>query len=187
MSFTLFDLAFWKDFLANLFSTLLGVIAGVPVAIWVSGLEQRKHEREKKKKVLQLLFGELLQNLTVLSGWRQSKDKTLELLLMDSFLKFELWQSFSGGGELAWIKDPELISDISLAYSMVRHVSRVSDNFEQLQKNQILLQGRPLLYFERAVDEAVFEIRRVLKTITWHRTKRSWWQRHLGYVNLYAS
>lgn len=99
------DLSFWSNFLSNLLATFAGILVGVPAALWVGGIQERSLEKEKRKKILRLLYGELLRNLTMLSGWKGSSDKTLETLLMGSFLETELWKSFADSGELSWLKD----------------------------------------------------------------------------------
>ena len=48
-----FDLAFWKDFVSNGLSTLLGVLFGIPVALWLDRLiSSRRHAQEMEQACL---------------------------------------------------------------------------------------------------------------------------------------
>jgi len=41
-----FDTTFWQSFLSNALATFLGVIIGIPVALWISQYRERKTEKE---------------------------------------------------------------------------------------------------------------------------------------------
>jgi hypothetical protein len=42
--------SFIQDFISNWLATLLGAMIGVPLALWVSGIQERKIESGKKNK-----------------------------------------------------------------------------------------------------------------------------------------
>jgi hypothetical protein len=50
---------FTQDFIANALATFLGVLAGIPVALWLDRLQQRRHETASTTNILTLLRAEL--------------------------------------------------------------------------------------------------------------------------------
>lgn len=77
-----FDIAFLKDFVANLAATLLGVAVGIPVALWIdrflSGRREAKEsakqgaiETQRKNQFLQMLFEALDKNLQLVQQMEQ--------------------------------------------------------------------------------------------------------------------
>ncbi len=73
----MFDLEFWRNFLSNALATFVGIIIGIPVALWINRIQQRISDASetqrlateataKKRKILKLLSIELRQNKGVL-------------------------------------------------------------------------------------------------------------------------
>ncbi len=62
-----------------------------------------------------------------LVGLDKSKNKLGESLLLFATLKNEAWKAFSDGGELEWIKNPELLDHIAEAYYSIRSVMQLSE------------------------------------------------------------
>jgi hypothetical protein len=117
--------SFVQNFLANWWATFLGVIIGIPIVLWTTKYQEVIVEKERKGKILRLLNEELLVNLGQLSGWQKSDIKNFEALTLGGMLKDDTWKAFSDGGELEWIKDPGLLSDLSWAYGSIRAVAYV--------------------------------------------------------------
>ena len=166
-----FDFSFWQAFISNAAATLVGVALGIPVALWISRYQERSSEKERKKKILKLLFDELLSNQAVLSGWSKSNDKVGESRLLSAFVKNESWRAFSDGGELQWIKDPQLLNIISDAYFRIRSVSQMSDKhygmlMVNLENYSISTVNNVYHYLERSIDEATDAIDKALKEIS---------------------
>ena len=67
-----FDVAFWQAFVSNLFSTIIGVVLGIPAALYLNSVIERAYEKEKKKRILLLIWVELGGVLFELSKWRLS-------------------------------------------------------------------------------------------------------------------
>jgi hypothetical protein len=131
-----FDISFWKDFSSNALSTFVGILIGIPVALWVSNYQNKVEEKERKKKILRLLKHELFMNLGKLSRWKKDENKIIiasELLI---FLKTEYWNAFSDGGELQWIKDPVLLSEIAEAYNFIRMISNTANEYANFVQTQ---------------------------------------------------
>lgn len=122
---------FQEGAMGNLFATILGVVVGIPIALEISRRQQNaqiqvaefdRHEEEtkRKRKVLTLLRGELLQN------WEdiQAKRKPIEIggkrQVRTNSLRDEMWAAFSDGGELQHVNSPEVLAAISNAYYEIR-------------------------------------------------------------------
>ena len=127
--YALLDFAFWQAFVSNAAATLVGVVLGIPIALWISRHQAKTEEKERKKKILTLLYDELLADRDVLFGWHDSQDQKSEARILSAILRYESWKAFSDGGELGWIRDPGLLNTISEAYFMIRSVSQLSDRY----------------------------------------------------------
>ncbi len=130
----IFDFPFWKDFLSNALATFLGALVGIPIALWISRYQAKIEEKERKLKILRLLKHELLMNFGKLTRWDTSVNPisiTSELCI---FLKTEYWKAFSDGGELQWIKDPELLSMIAEAYNFIRMIVELSNRYLDIEQ-----------------------------------------------------
>ncbi len=130
-------LEFQESTLSNYLSTIAGVIAGIPVALWLSSLQQRQQEgkdrhakeiehRERKRRILVLLEEELQYNKTMLLT-RAEAEKRQEAVSPFLGMKNDLWITFSTSGELEWIDDVQLLNCMSLAY----YHTRLIINLEQ--------------------------------------------------------
>lgn len=137
----LWDSRFLIDFTSNWLATLLGVIIGVPVALWVSRYQEKKTEEEKKRKILELLREEINVNWQIIKVWFK-KPITGEVFTLSLDIKVELWKSFSDGGELEWIKDTELYTDLSDAYYITLKIKNSADKYFQSTLNYSTTQGR---------------------------------------------
>jgi hypothetical protein len=137
---TLPQSAFRDAFLGNWLATIVGVIAGIPIALWLSRMQQseqdkeeaRKHDDEalaRKRKIIRLVKKELVYNLNILQS--QTEQMFITQLVIN-LAKDETWNSFSDGGELQWINDLALLDLCSSAYHQIRAA--------------ILLQERLLIY-----------------------------------------
>jgi len=168
MNFFIF--VFWQAFVSNAAATLVGVAIGIPVALWISHYQEKSSEKERKKRILRLLFNELLVNQTVLSGWHDSIDQKGEARILSAVLRYESWKAFSDGGELEWIKDPGLLDTISEAYFMIRSVSQMSDKYYGMlmvdwEQVSTLTYKSVYNYLEKSVNEAIESLDKALKEI----------------------
>ena len=127
-----FNLEFCQSFISNAFATFIGAGLGVLGALWLGKHQEESSEKERKKKILDLLFNELLINLSQLSGFQKSQTKHRDALTLSALLRNESWRAFSDGGELEWIKDPKLLDNLSDAYYAIRSVMNLSDKYCQV-------------------------------------------------------
>jgi hypothetical protein len=79
-----FSIEFWQSFVSNTFATFIGAGLGVLGALWLSGYQEKSSEKERKKKILRLLFHELLVNTSYLSGFQKSQTKYREALTLSA-------------------------------------------------------------------------------------------------------
>jgi hypothetical protein len=124
---------FRDSFLGNLFATVIGVIAGIPIALWVSRVQQNNQEnaekvskereaKERAIKILRLVKKELEFDVNQLKKQAKGIAEFKEGFITTDGQKDELWNAFSDGGELQWINDLQLLDTISMAYYDIRRV-----------------------------------------------------------------
>ncbi|MCJ7531546.1 MAG: hypothetical protein MUO64_11020 [Anaerolineales bacterium] len=129
LGYSYYGSSFIQNFWSNWLSTLLGVIIGVPILIWVSGIQERKIEKERKEKILKSLYGELVYCKIELDRMVDREIIKLESGVLSSILRKEIWNAYSDGGELEWIKDVSLIAQIADSYYSIRAVSDLADRY----------------------------------------------------------
>lgn len=164
--------AFRDGFLGNLLATIIGVIAGIPIALWVSRLQQdeqekieieikKREETERTIKVLSLVKKELEYNLDQLRKQKQGLSNHKEKFLPIDGQKDELWNAFSDGGELQWIKDLQLLDKISMAYYDIRRVIHLEKMLLEAKRPQnyiadlVIYRGDWLLEINQEVTESI--------------------------------
>jgi hypothetical protein len=160
----------WENFLPNFLATMLGAIVGIPIAIGIHNQQEAKKERLQKEKIIPILREELLVNLTQLSSWQKSKSQKLETVYTSIFLEDSAWAAISDSGELAFIKDVDILKKISHAYSTVRTVKQLSERYMDLvhlsdQKERELLQTPVAYLISRGIDTAIEDVSIALKSI----------------------
>jgi len=167
-----FNIDFWRDFVSNGFATLLGVIIGIPIALWLSNFQNYKEEKERKKKILSLLKEELLVNIGPLSRWKNSSENfMIESISLLVFIKIEHWAAFSDGGELQWIKDPNLLGNISEAYNYLRMMKDLCNKYFVILPLQKYDQSKEsikevMFLIERGIEETMIEIQNAIGAIS---------------------
>lgn len=138
----MFDIEFWRNFLSNALATFVGVIIGIPIALWINRIQQKSlhlietqksiaESKSRKTKILQLLLGELNENLILLNSINDDLNGRSDDYQFDNYkLKTELWGAFSDGGELQWIHDLDLLNALALAYDVTRMAIFSGERYE---------------------------------------------------------
>lgn len=68
MNTEFFDLAFWQNFVSNGLATLLGVIVGIPIGLWLDRRRSARETKGRQRSLLSTIAGTLLMNLAVLDS-----------------------------------------------------------------------------------------------------------------------
>jgi hypothetical protein len=141
------ETAFLDSTMGNWFATMAGAFVGVISALelykWQEKREDIVRERETKikereeyehsLKIMTLISDELDHNKNqIIDSNTLAKHENTERLVFSDGLKVELWDALSDGGELQWIKDPELIDIISRAYHYIRREIELESIFLEI-------------------------------------------------------
>lgn len=125
--------------MGNLLATLVGVIAGVPVALEIARRqqdtaaqsEQAFREAEhlgRRVRVLSLLRTELLDNICRIEERRNSIPEGPRTVLAEP-LREHLWNAFADGGELAYVDNPDVLAALARAYHHISTLQRLESEF----------------------------------------------------------
>ncbi|MHB8777725.1 MAG: hypothetical protein ACYC6R_08185 [Anaerolineales bacterium] len=156
---------FWFDFLSNTLATFVGIVVGIPTAVFLSAYQERESEWERKYKILRLVKEELLANQVQLEKWENSGDKQKDGLTLHALLKTESWRAFSDGGEIEWIKSLDLLGVISEAYYSIRSAQTLSERYfeTRMLSNATSLHWAELAIFSK-LENSVSDAGNVLRT-----------------------
>lgn len=128
-TYMFFELSFWQGFVGNLLATIIGVAIGIPVAFWVNRRLEANTEKEKKKKILDILSSELNQTVVDIISLEYSLGENENIVPLAFTMSDEVWRALSDGGELQWIKDPELLLQLASVYAKIKYLKILSQQF----------------------------------------------------------
>lgn len=172
------EATFWQSFFSNFLATMLGAIAGIPTAIWLSNQQRKKEDEAQKSRIIPLLQEELLVNTTHLSSWQKSDFQKLETLYTGIFLEDDIWSAFSASGELGFIHDPQLLKHLGHAYNSIRIVKSLSERYiklvqltDQNERELLLNVIGPLL--AKGIDVAIEDIHTAFLAISKESSKKA--------------
>ncbi len=150
--------AYFDGAIGNGLAILLGVIAGVPIAL---ALERRRaaqealyraaEQRDRAANVSRLIRDELAHNGERLA--QRHHDPTV--LPVDPF-KNALWRALSDSGEIRWIDDPSLLNEIASAYHYIGVVAAIEDKCYQALRGFDLTYGDGTRASQRLLRDARF-------------------------------
>ncbi len=119
------EIQYWDGAVGNWLATLLGIITGVPVALFLERRRVASETNDKQQELhrvrrdmLILLQGELVDATTRLASRVALKDA----VPIDP-MKTSIWDVMRDSGNLAYISEPELISAIADAYRLISIIS----------------------------------------------------------------
>lgn len=132
--------SFWDSAIGNWLATLLGVIAGVPIAlaferkrIAKEEVDKAKEKKDQAKKVLFLIKEELQFNQEKLEE-RKLNPKLIHFITY----KNALWKVLADSGQIQWISDPTLLNKISYAYFYIGIVTSIEKKlYDVIRSNEI--------------------------------------------------
>jgi len=144
---------------------------GIPIALGINKYQEKSSETERKKKILRLLQEELIINFGQLTGWKATHNKLLEVSMIGPFLRDESWRAFSDGGELQWIKNPKLLSELANAYKYIGIMQQLSERYLNLkyltpmEKTNIQIINNFESTIDKGIDESIEMVDLALKAI----------------------
>jgi hypothetical protein len=122
---------FRESFFANFLSTVAGVAVAVPVTIWLTLREAgdqakaaetaaKRTEDDRRGEVLTALRKELCEDRVTLKSRRPVVGGPREVAV--PFLMDEVWSAMSDGGQLQWVRTPDLLRQVARAYVFIRTI-----------------------------------------------------------------
>lgn len=128
------------DYLPAIIPTAVGVLAGVPFALWIVRLggeltaaQAIAEAAARRRTVLGVLTVELADNLEQLRGERSKRPRPDPVPL----LRDETWRALADGGQLRWIEDPELIGRLARAYHRIGTTTLLERQILELRSNPL--------------------------------------------------
>jgi len=121
------------DFFSNLFATLIGVLIGIPVALWVDRLTSSSHQRAQAKRILTAISDELTHNLGLLKQMRNELQKNVIFYNLD----LSAWLATTSRG-LESLRNYDLVRQVSSLYYEFQHLSRKVDVQFQMHYSTLL-------------------------------------------------
>ena len=112
---------FWIDFLANFFATILGLLFGVPIALWLDREIVKRHQKEEAKNVLSAFRDELDHNLKLIGQIKEQLGRDLIVNKLD----LSTWEAIAD--KLSILGNYELIGGISRIHHEYKLLNREID------------------------------------------------------------
>jgi len=137
-----------EDILFNSLATLLGVVIGIPVALWIDRKTRKSAQREKAEAVLSALKEEINHNVDLL---KQIQEELKPDIMITYNLDMNTWRATSLQ-EFEGIISHELLRKIFRIYYEFEHMSRKIDtqfnmHYSVVRATNVYLQER-----EKVVD-----------------------------------
>jgi len=165
LGFHSWGISFVQNFGSNWLATLLGVIIGLPLAFWANNYQEQATERERKWKILNSLYNELDYCKIELVRWVDQDLIRTESGTISSVLRNEIWNAYSDGGELEWIKDVGLLAQIADSYYSIRAVSDLADRYYDSVLDSEMLTPRITEVFSTLLSAIEYSTDSVNKTM----------------------
>ena len=125
------DKSFWDNAMGNMLATVLALIAGIPIALWIDRLAKSREEhqkyltdRKREKELLGLIKEELYFSYDSLF-LKGKKGNKISVTIQP--LKSDLWDSLISSEETKYIEDPNLLNRIASAYYVLKIVKRIEE------------------------------------------------------------
>ena len=121
---------FWLNTLSNFIATLVGIGIGLPLALWLDRIARARNEtdrlaeaKKRAHKILTLLDSELQKNQQYIGQFHED--------VANNFfpVRMKLWNAFSDGGEIQWIDDPDLLSQLSDSYAQIGRFDQIFQEY----------------------------------------------------------
>ena len=171
------DISFWDNFFTGLISTVLALVAGIPIALWIDRFIKRQEEkkrynqnRKRELEIIQLIKEEI--EFSYKSLFLKEKKGNSKFITIQQ-LKSDLWEALAKSQELKHIENPKLLNRIASAYYILNLVKNIEgqayialrtsaivfkteDGKEEGAAQQLLKDARQLdSLFEKSCEEAL--------------------------------
>jgi hypothetical protein len=170
------------DFWNNLFATAMGVAIGVPIAFAINRHQAAKEEdrragekETKARKVKGLLKKELEDDLLSLRGIHGDANNSgsRQRVFQRTFpLKYELWRTFSDGGEIQWIDSPDVLDALATAYHEIIWQAGLQNRLLDIaylvgtiQEERVVRQTELFARIQGSIDRAIISVERAVEEI----------------------
>jgi hypothetical protein len=174
-------LGFWQSYLSNALATMAGILVGVPITLWVTSRQESAAAIEKRTKIFESLGEELKGNNDLIYDWLNSGKDNWKLTTIGVKMGDEIWNAFSDGGELQWIKEPWPLRDLANAYGDIKRIKYLSDkylNFNSMDSSTVKVIETDLTAAidsaQHTIDEAILLVKHYsrLKPLREYHTKK---------------
>lgn len=125
------DQLFWSNAMGNMLATVLALIAGIPIALWIDRLVKSREEhqryvtdRKREGELLQLIREELDFSYKSLFLAGKKGNKTSMTIQP---LKSDLWNSLISSEETKYIEEPSLLNRITSAYYVLNVIKKIEE------------------------------------------------------------
>jgi hypothetical protein len=80
-------------------------------------------------KILLRIGREVTANLRVIKRWKKGGSDSLQLATIGAWMSDQVWNSFSDGGELHWIKDHLVSASLAETYAPIKPLRALSEAY----------------------------------------------------------
>ncbi|MBI4674836.1 MAG: hypothetical protein HY741_24605 [Chloroflexi bacterium] len=117
-----------NEFWDNLVATVIGLIIGISIPVFLERTARKSDESIQRLKTLRLVQNEIIHNHAAVDFILAADGVTSQEMLQHRFTS-EVWDALSDGGELRWINDNHLLRCISNAYSRTKPLAHLQDRY----------------------------------------------------------
>ncbi len=170
--------SFWDSVIGNLIATIVALVGGIPVGLWIDRYIKRGEElsrvesdRRHELKILGLLKKELEYsfNNIFLPSRKGASANSVQLIPY----KTDLWDAFCSSEEIKYIETPELLDEIASAYYIIKTAKYFETEAYHIFHSRGLPWATSILQharnldprFEEMVDLALKEISKCIKDL----------------------
>lgn len=117
-----------NEFWDNVVATIIGLIIGISIPVFLDRSSRRADERMQRYKTLHLVRNEIVHNHAAVDFILAADGIPAQEMLEHRFTS-EMWDALSDGGELRWINDNDLLRSIADAYTHTKPLAHLQDRY----------------------------------------------------------
>jgi hypothetical protein len=132
---------FCPDFLSNLLATFLGLLGGIPLALWLNRINEDRTQKERERDIIAALKREMGVNRNKAQEKIAAVDAGKGVLALPG-MKYEFYNMLINGGELKWVmRNSDFVQRVSTVFQTAKvinhlevHYSETMGTFTDLEK-----------------------------------------------------